>query len=91
VARSRSRRDEDEGGREKGRSSDGSTLLTAQWGEVEERGAGRWEVATRQGGAGDSMGDRRRGGPVRGGRHRPRAKLHGWAVHGRERLGRLGR
>jgi hypothetical protein len=47
-ARSRSRRDEDEGGREKGRDSDDIALLATQrGGGVEERGVRWWEVATR--------------------------------------------
>jgi hypothetical protein len=48
-----------------------------QWGGggVEERGGGGWEATTRQGGAGDGVGDRR----------------HGRAVRDRVRHGRPGR
>jgi hypothetical protein len=47
-ARSRSRRDKDGGGRERGHGSDGSALLTVRWG-VEENRARRWEATTGRG------------------------------------------
>jgi hypothetical protein len=74
-ARSRSRRDKDRGGSEKGRSSNGSAFYECSGG-VE---GGQWEVATRRGEAGD----RRRGWAAQGGRHRPRARTHDRVRQGR--------
>jgi hypothetical protein len=48
-------------------------------------------AATRRGGAGDDLVDRRRGQTAWGGQHRPGARLRGQAVRGRMGQGRPGR
>jgi hypothetical protein len=76
-AQSRSRRDEDGGGREKGRSGDGSAFNDTAGEGIGKGGDRAWEAATRRGGAGDDVGDRCRGWVTRGGRHRPEASTRG--------------